>query len=83
MGSGQLQMIRTACMLEEIRDKVIVLTGAMQPARLRKTDALFNVGCAVMALQLLTPGVHIVMNGRVFQPRRVRKNRTLQQFEEI
>lgn len=76
-------MIETARTLQSVRDKTIVLTGAMQPARLRKTDALFNVGCAVMALQLLGAGVYIVMNGRVFDPRCVRKNRAEHRFAEI
>ncbi len=79
---GTDTMIETAQVLQSVPDKVIVLTGAMQPARLRKTDALFNVGCAVMALQLLDPGVHIVMNGRVFDPNHVRKNWEAQRFEE-
>lgn len=80
---GTDTMIETARTLQSVRDKTIVLTGAMQPAQLRKTDALFNVGCAVMALQLLGTGVHIVMNGRIFDPRCVRKNRAEHRFEEI
>lgn len=46
--------------------KVIVLTGAMQPASMRASDAAYNLGAATTALQLLSPGVHIAMSGRVF-----------------
>ena len=47
-------------------DKVVVLTGAMQPAAMRTTDAAYNLGAATAALQLLPPGVHIAMSGRIF-----------------
>lgn len=47
-------------------EKVVVLTGAMQPASMRSTDAAYNLGAATAALQLLPPGVHIAMSGRVF-----------------
>jgi L-asparaginase len=60
---------------------VIVLTGAMQPARFRFTDAIFNIGCAVMAVQLLPAGVYVTMNGRIFDPRRTVKNREQNRFE--
>ena len=62
--------------------KVIVLTGAMQPARFKSSDAEFNIGAAATAVQLLSPGVYIVMNGRVLDPDRVKKNRRLHRFEE-
>lgn len=80
---GTDTMIRTALELLEIPGKTIVLTGAMQPARFRATDALFNVACALTAVQLLPPGVYIAMNGRIFDPRKTRKNVELNRFEEI
>lgn len=46
--------------------KVIVLTGAIQPARMINSDAPFNLGLAVAAAQTLVPGVYIAMSGRVF-----------------
>jgi len=36
---GTDTMVETAKSLEDIKDKTIVLTGAMQPARFKKTDA--------------------------------------------
>lgn len=80
---GTDTMILTAKALSQVPDKVIVLTGAMQPAAFKRTDAAFNVGGAVIAAQTLPPGVYIVMNGRVFDPHRARKNMALDQFEEI
>lgn len=45
----------------------IVLTGAMRPYALRNTDALQNVTEALLAVQLLAPGVYVAMHGRVLQ----------------
>ena len=78
---GTDTMLDTARVLQSLRDKTIVLTGAMQPARFRFTDAVFNIGCAVMAVQLLPPGVYVTMNGRLFDPRRTVKNREQNRFE--
>lgn len=78
---GTDTMTQTAAVLTELRDKVIVLTGAMQPARFRQSDALFNLGCAVGALQLLPPGVYIAMNGQVHPAAEVKKNRAQSRFE--
>lgn len=78
---GTDTMLDTARVLQSLSDKTIVLTGAMQPARFRFTDAVFNIGCAVMAVQLLPPGVYVTMNGRLFDPRRTVKNREQNRFE--
>ena len=72
----------TARALSAIRDKVIILTGAMRPAAFRDTDAQFNLGGAVIALQTLADGVYIVMNGKVFNPLNIRKNMETGRFEE-
>ena len=79
---GTDTMIQTARSLQALRDKVIVLTGAMQPARFKISDAEFNVGCAVAAVQTLPPGVYIAMNGRIFHPEKVQKNTELGKFED-
>lgn len=63
--------------------RTIVLTGAMVPYAFGNSDALFNLGAAVVAVQLLPAGVYITMNGRVFPWDRVRKDRTRGVFEEI
>jgi L-asparaginase len=80
---GTDTMVETARHLLDIDHKVIVFTGALTPARFKKSDADFNVGCAVGALQSLPPGVYIAMNGRVFPADNVVKNRVESRFEEL
>src|SRR5690606_34535510 len=71
---GTDTMVETAKVLATIPGKTIVMTGALNPARFRGSDAEFNIGCAVGAVQSLPPGVHIAMNGRIWDPLKVRKN---------
>ena len=78
---GTDTMVETAKVLETIADKTIVLTGALNPARFRGSDAEFNIGTAVGAVQCLPPGVYIAMNGRVWNPGKVRKNVAANRFE--
>ena len=78
---GTDTIIDTARALAAVPGKVIVLTGAMQPAAFRRTDAPFNVGGAIIAAQTLPEGVYIVMNGRVFDPTRASKNLPMDRFE--
>ena len=80
---GTDTMVESARMLANIAGKVIVLTGALNPARFQGSDAVFNIGCAVGALQALPDGVYIAMNGRVWDPARVRKNREANRFEAV
>lgn len=80
---GTDTMIETAKNLTGIPGKTIVLTGAMQPARFRHTDAIFNIASAIMASQTLPAGVYIAMNGRIFNPQRARKNVAENRFEEL
>jgi len=80
---GTDTMIQTANMLHDIPGKTIVLTGSMQPARFKSTDAAFNVGVAVGAAQALPPGVYIAMSGRILDPRHARKNLDQGCFEMI
>lgn len=80
---GTDTMIETARRLMEIKDRTVVLTGSMSPARFRVSDAGFNVGYAVAACQTLPAGVYIAMNGRIFRPDNVRKNRQAHCFEPI
>lgn len=79
---GTDTMVDTARLLGEVSDKVIVLTGAMQPAAFKHTDAAFNIGAAIIAAQTLPKGVYLVMNGQVLDPNRVIKNHKRDQFEE-
>ena len=78
---GTDTMVETGRLLQAVPGKVIVMTGAMQPARFRHTDATFNIAAAFMAVQLLGEGTHIVMNGRVLKPDGAVKNRERHRFE--
>ena len=80
---GTDTMITTARELQKIDNKVMVLTGSMQPAKIRLTDAFFNIGYAIAAVQLLPNGVYIAMNGRIFKPDKARKNVEQNRFEEL
>ena len=79
---GTDSMVDTARSLLDVAGKTIVLTGAMQPARFRDSDAVFNIGAAIGAVSSLPPGVYLAMNGRVLDPRKTRKNREKNRFEE-
>jgi L-asparaginase len=80
---GTDTMVQTAQYLAKVHGKTIVLTGALAPALFKKTDAVFNIGCALAAVQILPPGVYIAMNGAIFPHDRVRKNLQRNKFEEI
>ena len=78
---GTDTMVETARALLAVRGKTVVLTGAMQPATQRDSDAVFNIGFAIGVLANAAPGVYVAINGRVFEPEHARKNRTLNRFE--
>ena len=80
---GTDTMPETAEALADLKDKTIVLTGALTPARFKATDAVFNVGMAVAAVQVAKPGVYIAMSGQVFEAGAVRKNRAKNRFEKL
>jgi L-asparaginase len=68
---------------EKVKDKTIVLTGAMIPIKFGSSDGLFNLGSALAFAQTLPPGVYVAMNGRFFTWNNVRKNKQTGVFEEI
>jgi L-asparaginase len=80
---GTDTMIETAQELRGIPNKVVVLTGAIEPARSKVSDAPFNIGTAVAAVQVLPAGVYIAFNGRIYDPSKIKKNMDLNKFEEI
>ena len=43
----------------------IILTGAMRPYEVRNTDAVQNMTEALLAVQLLPPGVYVTMHNKV------------------
>ena len=76
-------MVATGQALRDLPEKTIVLTGALQPAAFKSSDAIFNIGCAIGALQAAAPGVYIAMNGRLFDIDNVRKNVEANRFEPL
>lgn len=81
---GTDTMVETAKVLgNKIKNKTIVLTGAMIPYKFGSSDGMFNLGSAISFAQVLPPGVYIAMNGRYFNWYNVRKNRNKGEFEEL
>ncbi|OJW01624.1 MAG: asparaginase [Sphingobacteriales bacterium 44-61] len=68
---------------ENVKNKTIVLTGAMIPIKFGSSDGLFNLGSALAFVQTLPPGVYVAMNGRYFNWDNVKKNRQTGVFEEV
>jgi L-asparaginase len=79
---GTDTMIETAKFLSEIKNKTIVLTGAFKPEKFTNSDADFNVGAAVGAVNVLDNGMYIAMNGRVYRYDKVIRNKETGKFIE-
>lgn len=81
---GTDTMIETASLLaKHVFDKTIVLFGAMIPYSFGNSDALFNFGTALAAVQAKPHGIYITMNGVIFAHDRVKKNREEGYFEPL
>ena len=79
---GTDTLVETAKTLgKSINNKTIVLLGAMVPYNQKDSDALFNLGASISAVQILPLGVYISMNGRIFNWNNVKKNKELKRFE--
>jgi L-asparaginase len=58
-----------------IKDKVIVITGAMIPYAFgSSSDGFFNLGSALSVIQNLNEGVYINMHGQTFRGDKVKKD---------
>lgn len=68
---------------EKVKDKTVILTGAMIPIKFGSSDGLFNLGSALAFAQSLPYGVYVVMNGRYFNWNNVRKNKENGVFETL
>lgn len=81
---GTDTMVKTATMLaQHIKDKTIVLTGAMIPYKFGSSDGLFNLGSSLAFVQTLPFGVYISMNGQCFTWDTVHKNKETGKFEKL
>ena len=61
-------------LMDSIKGKTVVLTGAMIPYSIKSSDALFNLGYAIAATQFLSAGIYIAMNGQIFPANNVCKD---------
>lgn len=80
---GTDTMTKTAKVLSKIKNKTIVFAGAMRPEKFADSDAMFNIGGAIMAVELLPHGVYIAMNGKVHEWNKTKKDIQTGQFVEI
>ena len=82
---GTDTMVNTAKKIaEKIKNKTIVLTGAMIPYAFgSSSDGFFILGCALSFAQTLENGVYIAINGQCFDFDKVRKNNKKGYFEKI
>lgn len=81
---GTDTMADTARILsKKVKNKTVVLTGAMIPYKFGSSDGLFNLGSALAFVQTLPHGVYVVMNGKFFNAKNVRKNKESGMFEEL
>jgi L-asparaginase len=81
---GTDTMVQTAEILaSKVKNKTVVLTGAMIPYAFGSSDGLFNLGASLAFVQALPHGIYISMNGNIFDWDNVHKNRKLGVFEKI
>lgn len=80
---GTDTMVETARVLSSIPDKTIVLTGSLTPALFKNSDAMFNIGAALTAVQIKPPGTYIAMNGQIFDYDKVVKDVEANRFIAI
>lgn len=79
---GTDTMIETAKKLSDLKNKTIIITGSMRPEMFSNSDASFNIGTAVGALNVLDKGVYLSMHGRVYSWNKVKRNMDTGQFIE-
>lgn len=79
---GTDTIIETAKKLSDIKNKVIILTSAMRPEKFSDSDASFNVGTAIGAINILKNGAYIAMNGRIYPWHDVKRSSKTCQFIE-
>lgn len=80
---GTDTIIETAQKLSGIKDKVIILTGALRPERFSNSDASFNIGVAIGAINVLEDGIYIAMNGKIFDYRKVMRDNETGRFVDV
>jgi L-asparaginase len=80
---GTDTMLDTAKVLSQIKDKTIIITGAMRPERFSNSDAPITVGMAIGAVNVLESGIYIAMHGKILTWDKCKRDMKTGQFEEI
>ena len=79
---GTDTMLETAKVLSEIKDKTIIITGAMRPERFSNSDAPITVGIAIGVVNILESGIYIAMNGKILSWDKCKRDMKTGQFIE-
>jgi L-asparaginase len=79
-GTGTME-VTARFLMGKTGNKTVVITGAMRPFSLGKSDAGFNLGGALIAAQTLPAGVYGVMNAKVFPADTLRKDTQRGRFD--
>lgn len=83
-GTDTMHLTAKALAESSLKDKTIVITGAMIPYAFgNSSDGFFNLGSAMAFVQTLSSGVYIAMNGRYFAWNKVKKNTATGFFEPV
>lgn len=77
------QVLGRAFAAGSLKDRVVILTGAMIPYKFGSSDGLFNLGSSLAFAQSLSPGVYVAMNGRCFTWNNVTKDKRTGEFREM
>ena len=77
---GTDTLSETANFLSEIKNKTIILTGAMRPERFTNSDADLNIGIAIGGVQSLSHGVYIAMHGLILPHDEISRNMETGQY---
>lgn len=80
---GSDTMVETARAIGNIKNKTILLTASYRPERFANSDADFNLGTAIGALNTKVEGTFIAMNGIILDPNHARKNPDTGRFESF
>jgi len=79
---GTDTMLETARVLSQLKDKTIIITGAMRPERFTNSDAPVTVGMAIGAVNVLGKGVYIAMHGRIISWDRCKRDMKTGQYTD-
>ena len=67
-------ILDTAKFLSIIENKTIVLTGSFLPHAFKNSDAEFNIGMAISAVQTLNSGIYVSLNGIIASPNELQRD---------